>query len=392
MEFGTRWDCGWSNRRLHVNSSLMTIELPEWLEYYMQVPAWVLFKSVPENRIYWVNESLAESLDKDREWFVGKSISDIWTDSRIEVPGNDRRAVEENKVIDAVSEGRDVNGEWRWLDSRFTPVGKERVLIIIEDITARIKLAGLRLVLGRGLAGESRGDFGEEFAQHLLEGASLDSICKAEHAQPAEILAKLGRLVGESTEPPEGIKVPLPVDHDTAGKDLPDWLDFYWTLPGPVVLLDYPPLTVLWVNQFILERNEMTMEQIVGIDGHQVWANLSEWLSVVERTMRENRSIDSLQQTKNLRGRQQWMAVRTLPLGPERLLVLGDDVTAAIRLQALRLLLGLNPVGPAGPVTISDAFARLLLGGATVGNICAALELSQDQVLGQATMILGHSH
>jgi PAS domain S-box-containing protein len=363
--------------------------LPDWLEHYLRVPAWVLYKSVPENQILWVNESIARDMGKGREWFVGRSASEVWMDSRAESPRQDQRAVDENRTIDAISFGRDLNGDWRWLDARLTPIGKRRVLIICDDITARIRLAGLRLVLGRGVAGEPRGRFGESFARRLLEGASLDEICAAEKMEPAEVLGKLGRIVAEQSPPGEGIPIPAPADASARDADLPDWLSFYSNLPGPAIFLTYPELTVLWVNHFVLERNGVRQEDVVGIDAHEVWADVKNLREVVDRAMHERRTIDTFSQGHNLRGRQQWTIVRTTPVNRDRLLLLGENVTADIQLQALRLLLGLNPAGSAAPAKISEAFARLLLDGASVANICAALELSPDEVLGQASLVMG---
>jgi len=368
----------------------MTAEpLPDWLEHYLCVPAWVLFKSYPENQILWVNESLARNMEKDREWFIGRDGSEVWIDSRADAPGHDRRAIEENRVVDAISYGHDLNGKWRWLDARLTPVGKDRVLIICEDITARIRLAGLRLVLGRGLAGGPRGRFGESFARKLLEGATLEDLCAAENMQAAEVLGKLGRMVADQSTPGEGIHIP---DTDTCepatGADLPDWLGFYWDLPGPVIFISYPKLDALWVNHFVLERNDVRQEDVVGMNAYDVWS-ADEIESGIGRAMREHRCIDTLRQGQNLKGRQQWMFAHITPVGNDRVLVLGENVTADIQLQALRLLLGLNPTGSDAPVKVSDAFARLLLDGASVANICAALEMPPDEVLGQASLIMG---
>jgi hypothetical protein len=369
----------------------MTAEpLPDWLEHYLCVPAWVLFKSLPENEILWVNESLARNMAKDRRWFVGRDAGEVWIDSRADSPGYDRRAVEENRVIDAISYGHDLNRRWRWLSARLTPVGKRRVLIICEDITARIRLAGLRLVLGRSVAGEPRGRFGESFARKLLEGATLEDLCASEGLQPAEVLGKLGRMVADQSAPGEGIRLP---DTDACEpatvSHLPDWLGFYWDLPGPAIFLSYPELDVLWVNHFVLERNEVRQEDVVGMNVYDLWS-AAEIESGIVRAMREHRCVDTLRQGQNLQGRQQWMFAHITPVGTDRILVLGENVTADIQLQALRLLLGLNPAGPDAPVKISDAFARLLLDGASVANICAALEMPADEVLGQAGLIMGN--
>lgn len=366
----------------------MAASLPDWLRHYVKVPAWVLYGTV--DHMMWVNERLAWDMGKPREWFVGRSSKEIWTDSQDRNAG--QLALAEHRSIDVIGDGRDLHGKWRWLDARLTPVDDEHLLIVCEDVTARIQLAGLRLILGRGLAAKSEGQFSEEFARQLLQGASLEEICNARSMTPADVLAKLGRLVGEQTDVESGVRVPPPVEDASApGEGVPDWVEFYRDLPGPVVLLDYPALEVLWVNREVLERNRMRPDEVVGLSARDLWQDAPEWMEIVERTMTERRSFDTVQQGQNLRGEQQWMAVHTTPLARDRLLVLSEDVTADIRLQALRLLLGLNPPGARPAAQISEAFARLLLDGATVANITTALEMSADEVRGQAGLILGRS-
>jgi hypothetical protein len=366
----------------------MAESLPDWLDHYLKVPAWVLYGTLDE--MLWVNERLARDLGEPREWFVGRSVKEIWADSQDR--GLGKIALAEQRSIDAIGDGRDLRGNWRWLDSRLTPVDDRHLLIVCQDVSARIQLAGLRLILGGGVAGESQGEFSEEFARLLLNGASLDEICKARSLSAVEVLAKLGRLVGEQTETDSGVRVvPQVAEEPELGAGVPRWVEYYWDLPGPAILLDYPALEVLWVNRQVLERNRMTPEEVVGIKAREIWEDVSEWMTVVERTMNEQRSFDTVHQGHNLRGEQQWMAVHTTPLGKDRLLILSEDVTADIRLQALRLLLGLNPSGPRPEAHITDAFARLLLDGATISNIAAALEMTADEVRGQAGLLLGRA-
>ncbi len=369
----------------------MSAHLPEWLDHYLNVPSWVLYSDVVNDQVRWVNKRLAEDLEKPREWFVGRASTEIWSDSQERRAG--RRALEEKRSIDIIGDGRDLRGNWRWLDARLTPIDDTHLLIVCQDVTARIQLAGLRLVLGRGLAGKSQGQFSEDFARQLLEGASLEEICKARSMTSAEVLGKLGRLVGEQAEPDPGLNVPPPVEEPpTVVEGVPDWVQHYWDLPGPAGLLDYPALSVLWVNRQVLERNRMRLEDVVGLNAHDVWKDITDWPVVIDRTMGERRSLDFVHHGHNLRGEQQWLAVHTTPVGKDRILILAEDVTADIRLQALRLLLGLNPPKGDEAVEVSDAFARLLLDGASVANIAAALEMTGDEVRGQAGLLLGRSH
>ena len=365
----------------------MTEELPNWLEHYLQVPAWVVYKSVPDDRMLWVNQRIAEDMGKPREWFVGRSDSEIWTGGDEAKQG--RRAVDEGRVIDVVGDGHDLRGTWRWLRARLTPVDRQHLLIVCQDITARIQLAGLRLVLGGDFAGTSQGDFSEGFARQLLEGASLQEICDAQSKKPTQVLAKLSRLVNGPRAPTDGIRVPPAIGPNAeVPPGVPEWIEYYWDLPVPAALLDYPDLGVLWVNRCVLERNEATQSEVIGLNGRAVWSDLGDWIATIDETMRQQRAIDSIQYGENLRGLQHWSAVRTTPLGADRVVLVSEDVTAEVQLQALRLLLGLNPASGAGPANISEAFARLLLDGASVENIAAALEMSREEVLGEAGLIL----
>ncbi len=364
--------------------------LPDWLKHYLRVPAWVLFVEMPSERILWVNDRLAADLGERRPWFVGRAVGEIWTDSHKRRSGH--RAIEENRSIDVIGDGRDLRGTWRWLDARITPIAGNRLLVICQDISARIKLAGLRLVLGRSFSTETRESFSEDFARQLLEGASLEDICAQQKLEPTQVLAKLGKLVGEQ-DASAGLQLPPAVEAPPEDMPLvPAWVSHYWDLPGPTLLLDYPALTVQWVNRAVLERNQLRAEDVIGTDARAVWEDVPIWLSIIERSMAEHRSIDAVHHGHSLRGKQQWMSVRTTPVSTSQILIFSEDVTADIRLQALRLLLGLNPDGAFGPAQISDAFARLLLSGASVANIAAALELSAEDVRGQAALLLGRAH
>ncbi len=149
--------------------------LPGSLEHYLQVPAWVVYKSIPDDQMLWVNQRIAEDMAEPREWFVDRSDSEIWSGGDEAKQG--RRAVDEGRVIDVVGDGHDLRGTWRWLHARLTPVDRQHLLIVCQDITARIQLAGLRLVLGGNFTGTSEGDFSQGFARQLLQGASLQEIC-----------------------------------------------------------------------------------------------------------------------------------------------------------------------------------------------------------------------
>lgn len=363
--------------------------LPEWLEHYLQVPAWVIYVAMPSEKILWVNERLADELEMPRDWFVGRAVTEVWTDSHKRHSGG--RAMAERRSIDVIGDGQDLKGNWRWLDARLTPVDDAHLFVVCQDISARIKLAGLRLTLGHGFTSAMRDDFSEAFARQLLEGASLEEICHRQNLEPVQVLAKLGRLIGEQEKAP-GLQLPPHVElPEQAAAAVPHWVTHYWDLPGPTILLDYPELVVLWVNREVLERNHVRSDDVVGIDAAQVWKDIPGWQSIIERAMSEQRAVDAVHHGISLRGRQQWMSVRVTPISNRQLLIFAEDVTADIRLQALRLLLGLNPEGTAAPAHISDAFARLLLSGASVANIASALEMSADEVRGQAALLLGRA-
>lgn len=371
----------------------MASRLPDWLEHYREVPSWVLLMSVAKDHILWVNDRLASDLGKPRDWFNGRSPKEVWTDSHERHTG--RQALEEKRSIDVIGDGKDLQGRWRWLDARFTPVDDEHVLIVCQDITARIRLSGLRLVLGHGFSTDAVVDVNEQFARRLLAGASLDELAREQSSSEIEVLGKLGKLIGEQQPARGGLSVPATFDEPAIAADqVPDWVASYWDLPGPVILLAYPALTISWVNRAVLERNQLRAEEVVGVAADSVWHNVADWRELIDETMRSGRSIDAIHQGHNLTGKQQWLSVHTTPIGQHSLLMLSEDITADVRLQALRLLLGLNPQGPTeeGQASPSEAFARLLLNGASVANIAAALEMTATEVRGQAALILGRSH
>jgi hypothetical protein len=370
----------------------MPTVLPDWLEHYREVPSWVLFVSVARDHILWVNDRLATDLGRPREWFRGRLPREIWEDSHARHTG--KRALAEKRSIDVIGDGKDLQGRWRWLDARFTPIDGEHLLIVCQDITARIRLSGLRLVLGHGFSTDAVVDLGEQFARRLLAGASLEELAREQSVSEIEVLGKLGKLIGEQQPARGGLSVPATPPVPLPADQIPAWVASYWDLPGPTILLAYPAMTVLWVNRVVLERNQLRAEDVVGVDANSVWHNVADWRDLIDQTMKSGRSIDTVHQGHNRTGKQQWLSVHTTPIDQDRILMLSEDVTADVRLQALRLLLGLNPQGPVeqGKASPSEAFARLLLDGASVANIAAALEMTANEVRGQAALILGRSH
>src|SRR5262245_42279276 len=116
--------------------------LPNWLEHYRYLPAWVVLHD--HGRILWVNEQLARDNDVAPEWFTGKNIGDVWMLGKFEpmADGVDH-------VPDVILDLRDHAGVLRWLQLHRTRVDANSVLIVARDVTADLKLHGLRLLLGR---------------------------------------------------------------------------------------------------------------------------------------------------------------------------------------------------------------------------------------------------
>ncbi len=364
----------------------MSHALPNWLEHYESVPDWVLYESAADHRILWVNRRFAADLGKPREWFVDRCQDEVWTANAPRSDGD--RAIAEQRTIDAITGGHDLAGNWRWLHGRTTPVGTEHLLIVAQDITSRIQLEALRLVLGRDFGGEI-GDIDQDFAEQLLHGASLPELCKEHNQSAAQVLGKLSRLVAPGELDSRGLRVRRPIDcRSESARGVPEWIHRYWDLPSPAVYLDYPRLCVLWVNQAVLERNETTLEQLVGLNGREVWSDVSDWLAKIDEIMGTGQPCDLIHYGENLRGHHQWMGVQLTPVSTDRLLLLAEDVTSDIRLHALRLILGLSAPASSAKSHLSEPFARLLLEGASANNIAAALEMTRDDVLGQAGLIL----
>ena len=270
---------------------------------------------------------------------------------------------------------------------RSTPTG---LLIVGDDVTARIKLAALRLVLGKGIAGESRIKLDDQFARQLLEGASLEALSTAHGMEHAHILAKLALLVTEQSQPgPAPRPAPMIGDEAESTDDVPDWVQHYEDLPCPVGVLAYPSLRVRWVNRQVLENNQVSADALVDRPVDEIWDGARDWTPHDDQSMAEGRTLESVNIGRNLRGAQHWGVVRRTPVSHDRILVIGEDVTAQLRLQALRLLLHLHPGDPDDATEIDDTFARLLLEGASLANLCAGLELSRDQVLRKLGPLLG---
>jgi hypothetical protein len=132
------------------------------------------------------------------------------------------------------------------------------------------------------------------------------------------------------------------------------------------------------------------MEAVVGRQAEEIWPDSASWRPTIDKAMRERRSLDSMQVGHNRRGEQHWIILHCTPMGPDAVLLMGEDITARIRVQALRLLLRVgDSAEQPSDSALNDAFARLMLDGASVTNLCAALELSESEVLGRLGAILG---
>ena len=356
--------------------------LPSWLEHYRDLPAWVVLHA--GGRILWVNDRLAHDNETAPEWFVGKSIVDLWTLGQIEPIGDDAEH-EPDVIVDA----RDRAGVLRWLQVHRTRVDSQSVLIVARDVTADLKLHGLRLLLGRSLATGSRARLDESLARHLLEGGSLDTICSTSGVERSAVLSQLALLVGEGTPPPEPTFVPPPLQPAVQPPaDLPDWLQHYEDLPVLAAVLDHPELRVRWVNRLGLVDREVNA--VIGQPVAALLADVRDLRALCDRAVAERRPVDGVGTLRTQTNQQHWMRWRTTPLSGVHILVVEDDVTAEIRLQALRLLLGVDAGAPQdATVPIDPTFAQLLLVGADVANLCAALELSERDVLSRIGRLVG---
>jgi hypothetical protein len=367
----------------------MASPLPVWLDHYLSVPSWVMLRAMPGHRILWVNERLAEDNGRDRDWFVGKSIDEVWPETHAWLH-YDVQAIAEGGSVDTIVDGHTLNGVFHWLDVRRTRIDRERLLVVAHDVTAAIRLAALRLVLGKGISGSSKARVNEGFARQLLEGASLDALSDTQSMQRGEVLANLALLVADQCHPRSFVPaVPMIENAPSPSEGIPDCVRYYWDLPVPAGLLEYPSMRIRWVNRLILENNRMEMDAVVGRQAGEIWRDSAAWKPVIEKAMNGNTSLSSIQGGYNLRGEQHWIILHCTPMGSDAVLLMGEDITARIRVQALRLLLGMRNSGEEGAGAIDDAFARLMLDGASVANLCAALQLSESEALSQLGAILG---
>lgn len=367
----------------------MTPALPAWLDHYLPVPSWVMLRSVSEGRILWVNERLAADNERSREWFVGKRIDEVWPQTHAWLH-YDVQAMSEGDSADAIVDGHTLNGVFHWLDVRRTRIDRDRLLVVAHDVTAAIRLAALRLVLGKGISGSCKAKVDEQFAQQLLEGAPLEALSESQDMKREEVLANLALLVADQCHPsPPTPAVPRIEDGPSLGEKVPDCMRYYWDLPVPTGLVDYPSMRIRWVNRLILEHNRIEMEAVVGREVDEIWQDAASWKPSIENAMREKRSLSSIQVGRNLCGEQHWTILHCTPVGHDAVLLMGEDVTARIRVRALRLLLGIrDTAGQEAGGVIDDAFARLMLDGASVANLCAALGLSESEVLERLGAIL----
>jgi hypothetical protein len=356
--------------------------LPDWLEHYRYLPAWVVLHD--HGRILWVNERVAQDNGAAAEWFVGRRITDLWTLGAIEP-----MAAGVDHLPDAVVDVRDRRGRLRWLLVHRTRVDAGSVLVVARDVTAELKLHGLRLLLGRTLATGSRAALDEALARQLLEGRSLDDICAARGTDRAAALSQLALLVAAGPPEPQPSFAPPPLHaHLPPPGDLPDWLAHYEDLPVLAAVIDHPELRVRWANEHALAG--AAAESVIGRPLEELLADARSLRRLCDRAIAERRAVDGIGAVRLRGDRLHWLVCRTTPLGGAHLLVVEDDVTAEIRLQALRLLLGVDAAPARGaPPAIDSSFAQLLLAGADVANLCAGLELAESQVLSRIGELVG---
>lgn len=362
--------------------------LPSWLEHYVPLPVWALVRSVRSGIIHWVNDQLAEDNERPRAWFVGQTVVAVWPDGHA---GHDldKQAVDEGRTLDTIVEGHDRTGIMRWFKAHRTPVDAELVLVVLDDITADLKLASMRLMLGKNLALESHTKLEQSFARQLLEGATLDELCERDDAKREEVRGKLALLVGEGVPQHAPWRSP-PRRFDPEKAEsiaVPEWIRCYDDLPIPTAVVTHASREVLWVNAVVGENNHEPREALVGRKLEQIWSGAADLPSMTHAAMAKGQTLESIHVGRNLTGDQSWALVRQIPLDHDQLLVCATDVTAKLRLHALRIILGLKPTDTAAP-PVDDAFAQLLLKGASLPNICAALELSPQTVLGNVAAMM----
>lgn len=365
-------------------------QLPDWLEHYLLLPVWAMVRSVENDRIQWVNDELAQANERPRDWFVGQTVVDVWPDS---VPWRhlDSQAVEQGRAVDTIVDGRDRAGVMRWFKAHRTPIDADLVLVVLDDITADLKLASMRLMLGRNVALESHTKLDQHFARQLLEGASLDELCDDNETKREEVRGTLALLVGEGIPPEIPWRNPprprLADAEEPESLTVPEWIRCYDDLPIPTGVITHALREVLWVNAILAENNRQPREALVGRKLEEIWSGAADLPSMTHRAMAKGQPMESIHVGRNLAGDQRWGLVRQIPMDHDLLLVCATDVTAKLRLHALRIILGLKPAdNPAPPV--DEAFARLLLKGASLPNICAALELSAQTVLGNLSAMM----
>ena len=87
----------------------------------------------------------------------------------------------------------------------------------------------------------------------------------------------------------------------------------------------------------------MAAETITGRKVGRIWADADDLERNASRAMAGGLAVDSVEVGRDLRGEQHWVVSRVTPIDPALVLVVEEDVTARLRLQALRVLTGLHP-------------------------------------------------
>ena len=144
---------------------------------------------------------------------------------------------------------------------------------------------------------------------------------------------------------------------------------------------------VRWVNCFAAS--------ITGIDdpvGHFAdeffHANGPATSELVRETLASGKPLKRLRAGVTAAGHYVVVQATQFPLDDGHVLGVSVDVTADLRLAAQRGMIGSPVESRAAPKT-SEAFLRLVLEGATVAEICAALELSADEVYAKLARLIG---
>ncbi|MFN8642619.1 MAG: PAS domain-containing protein [Candidatus Binatia bacterium] len=174
------------------------------------------------------------------------------------------------------------------------------------------------------------------------------------------------------------------------------WLEPFDDSPAELYLKDRHN-RYLWLNRQAARVAGVDRDAVIGRSPTELFPAAADTSPITATVVEERRAVEQMR-SYAIDGVSRWFDVRHTPVPPERtaghgwcVLVHAVDVTAQVQLAALNALVGLREREPR---PIADeaqtvTFVRLLLHGAGVADLCAALDLNVDEATGRLAALAG---